>query len=306
MTEKGGFVLSYLMSVLVSVMLLETGLGLFVFAIPLLLFAGRVNSQKTAISVFIAAFAGILLIRMYSIGWFIKENIGLFLMDILLPTMVLAECALYVFYRNKSELVLRRLVLSSRLPVVIGLVFATFINSQAGADVFEGIIEGLAPGFVYVDEMLGVNSASVLPVYVRFLYVPTCLILGGLQIWMSENALHKMDDDWQMGFAYMKMPDSYVWLFFGFWIAVILCGLIKSIPLWLYSDVLILALAVSLHYLMNGVSVLTAKLRRGSVYLTSGRVCLMVIVLSIIPFVGFFVFLGLTVTGVLETWVKMR
>lgn len=311
MTEKGKFAVAFLSAVLTSMVLLETGVGLFIFAIPLLLVAEKIQHKATSLCVFGSALLAFVATRIYNFrGFFTEENLGIILMDGIFPIIVVAECFLFVLFRDRTDSFLRRLVLSARAAIVIGLACGLYLSSPAGEPVLEGFVAAIRSTLDYYGESLGVNFTDQLIPYFTgilvFAPVPIGMALAGLQIWIAENLLHKVDQDWQMGFAYMKMPGWYTWLFMGLWALVIAAQNVQILSGYCRVFAWNTALGLSLHFFMNGVSVVTAGLRRHSAFLTAGKICVWVLILSFIPVANLVMFLGLIILGVLETWVKMR
>lgn len=311
MTGKGRFAATFLFAVLSSIVLLETGLGIFVFAIPLLVLAEKFQSKGNSAAVFCSAILAVVCMKLYTYWDLLTlEYAGVLFLDNLFPLMVLAESFAFVILKDKTQSFLRRLVLASRVTIVIGLACGLFLTSTYGAPVMENLSTALESTLGYVEELLGVDVSEFFIPYTKAILtiapVPIGMLISGLQIWIASNLLHKNDQDWQMGFAYMKLPNGYAWLFMGLWALVAVTRTLKTIPSYVSVVAWNCALALSLHFFMNGVSVLTARLRRQSAFLTSGKVCLWIIIGTVIPGLDAVMFLGLTLVGVLEAWIKMR
>ena len=104
----------------------------------------------------------------------------------------------------------------------------------------------------------------------------------------------------------MKLPDSYVWVFFASWAVALVSNWVQAIPVWVLVLGWNLALTMTVLYLVVGVSILVAFARRRTAAITAGRIVFTVVLLCFIPIVNAILFIGLPILGVLETWIAFR
>lgn len=302
--------ISAVMAVVASVLLLQTGVGLLVFTLPLFLASASEEKKGSAVLLFVATALGVIGsdIYLYKDLFFNSQYMGVFFLEILFPLISLAVGAVWVGLRDFSDSVLRKMVISSSAALVLGLAFTFYLSSPIGEAAQSGLTSYLAGSFGYLDEVLGLGISDMVPfllIGIKLGCVPCGMIFAGLPILIAENGMHKRDENWQLGFAYMKMPNSFIWVFFLAW-AGVLASLKIDLPSFAVIACWNVALTLSLHYMLGGMSILTSIIRRQSATLTAGRVLLISILLMLIPGVGIIVFIALALAGVLETWIKLR
>ncbi len=295
--------LNVVIAIAACFMLQYLGFGSLFFCMPLLLLAPSIKKTSHAVFPFLIVALGC---AVYTISQWKNVNMGMAVFGIVFPVMACLGCAIWTGLRNYSNSVLRKLVICSFATGLIGLVYAFWLVSPQGAGHNQALLEvfkQILPVELFKSsEVFGEIILSV----IIMLIVPFGMLFSGLQILVSEFILHKNDEEWQYNFAYMKMPNSYVWFFILAWIVTLVGNFMDSVPEIVSVIGCNLAVGISIHYFMGGVSILTSMLRRRSATITAGRVFFPVVVACLIPGLNVAVLAVLTIMGVLETWINFR
>lgn len=280
------------------------GFGSLFFCMPLLLTVPSIKKTSHAVYPFLIV---ALVCTVYTLSRWKNVNMGMAVFGIVFPLMACLGCAIWTGLRNYSNSVLRKLVICSFATGLIGLVYAIWLVSPQGA----GQNQSLLAVFQQILPAELVNKTSeafgeiVLSVIIM-LIIPFGMLFSGLQILVSEFILHRNDEEWQYNFAYMKMPNSYVWFFILAWVVALVGNFTDAVPEIVSVIGCNLAVGISIHYFIGGVSILTSMLRRHSATITAGRVFFPVVIACMIPGINVAVLTALTIMGVLETWIKFR
>lgn len=301
---NGKKVYSVLLSMALSIMLQSLGFSTLIFCLPLLLTCHGIEKASHAVLSFVVVglvISGITLYRWMNV------NLGMCIMGIVFPLMACVGCAVWVGLRDFSDSVLRKLVICSFATGFVGLCYVIWLliskdskQTQSLLEVFQQILPA---------ELLGQSGSDFGEIVYQVLLlmmIPFGMIFSGFQILVSEFIIFRHDEQWQYNFAYMKMPNYYVWVFIVAWIASLIGNVIDSVPQAVTVIGFNFAIGISIHYFMGGVSILTSLFRRRSANLTAGRVFFPVCISCLIPGVNVAVLIGLTVLGVLENWIKFR
>ena len=295
---------SVFISMALSIMLQNLGFGTLIFCMPLLLTCQ--GMQKTSHAVISFAVVALVLTAITLYRW-MNVNLGMCIMGIVFPLMACVGCAVWVGLREFSDSVLRKLVICSFATGFIGLCYVIWLMSGKGSVQAQSLLEVFKQ--ILPAEILGQAEdtfGEIVFQVMLLMMIPFGMLFSGFQILMSEFIIHRHDEQWQYNFAYMKMPNYYVWIFVFTWISALAGNFIDAVPQIVTVIGCNLAVGISLHYFMGGVSILTSLFRRHSASLTAGRVFFPVFIGCLIPGVNVAVLIGLTVLGVLETWIKFR
>jgi len=296
-----------ILSALSSVLLSRLSIGAIFFPIPVLLASYRIEDTRKAIGLQILTYAVILgweLVPM--IPYFSSETAAMLVMSLLFKLMACVVAAVFTGLRNYTRSMLRKLVICSVPVSVMGAAFVVwFTSGSAGAsmDLMIKTYEAVIPA-----ELLKISAndfARALVSVVTYGIVPLGMICGALPVFFAEISANRLNAEWQEEFAMMKMPGKYVWLFFGFW-GLFALSLLMKLPVALGAVSFNLAMAMSMHYMLNGLSVLLALIRTKIPAFSAGTVVYFFFFASLIVGLDLVMWGVLTLTGVLETWIRFR
>lgn len=294
--------------VALSVMLSRLSLGSLLYNLPLLLFVPKIRKTGYAVLTFAVSLILIGLLLLWEYRSYIGTGFfGIIVYGLVFQVMSSVGAAVWTGLRNYSDSVLRKLVICSIPVMVIGVTFSLWLTMPSSEFLVQTLVGALTE--VFPVEAFGVDAGLVSQVFttvLTLLSAPIGLVFSSFPILISEFILKKNDEKWQFDFANMKMPDYYIWFFMGFWAVALLGNLIDSMPVWVTVISWNLALGLSLHYFLSGISVLTSVLRRKSATLTASRVFVPIVIAAVIPGINAVVLTALVVLGAVETWVKLR
>lgn len=296
-------------SIVVSVLLSRLTIASLFFNLPILLFVPKIRETAKAVLSVAMVMVLVAALTLFEYRDFLSaENYGILFFALYFQLVSSVVAVIWTALRDFSDSVLRKIVICSYPVAIVGIVFAWVL----GLPVSEPSVEGFKQSVIAVlnPEALGIsiNAESFADMFImvlKLIIVPMGMVFGGLPVLVSELIVKKYDENWQNGFANMKMPDSFIWIFMAAWFAVIFTS-VKALPELVVIIAWNVALGLSLHYYLGGFSIVMARLRRKTPLITAGRVFLPIILLSILPGANAVVLAGLTILGALETWVKLR
>ncbi len=297
-------VLTVCFTIALCFMLQSLGFGSLFFCVPLLLTVPGIKKTSNAVYPFLIL---AVLIAAYSLFQWRNQNIAFAVFGLIFPLMGCVGCAIWTGLRNFSDSVLRKLVICSFATSAIGITYVIWLMSPIGSEHIQSLLVVFQK--ILPEELIGKTQEAfgeiILDVIIM-LMVPFGILFSGFQILVSDFILHRNDEQWQYNFAYMKMPNYYVWFFIVAWIAALAGNFTETIPEIVSVIGCNLAVGISIHYFIGGVSILTSLMRRRSAKITAGRVFFPVFVFCLIPGINVAVLAVLTLAGVLETWINFR
>ena len=293
-------------AVAASVLLSRLSLGALLFPIPTLLLSYRLERTDYAVAVQALSLAGILAWQLIpDTSLFNAQTSGLLLLGLYFTLATGLMSIIFTALRKYSSSVLRKMVIASGAIAVMGCIYLLWLDSASGAKAAEGIVTAFAN--VFPEDFFGYDTqlfAQAALLVIRVCIVPFAMAFGSIPLLFTESGANRFNSSWQEGFASMMMPQGFSYAFMGLFIAGIVAGLAG----WstACAVALNLLLGLSLHYILNGLSVVHALIRRKNpAFAASTLICLLFFI-SLIPVLDVLVWLGLLVAGLLETWVKMR
>lgn len=300
----GTMVVGTLLGVLLSRFSL---LSLFM-TVPLLFASRKISRTSYALLPFAVLFLVVVL-------WTVVENrsvlgteySALLAVGLLIPVSEIVGSAVWVASRDRSSSFLRRFFWASIPVFVFGLALSLYLASDASLVIRNLLAETVLA--MFPSEALSVDISSVVSSVVDSLmlvYAPMTVLMLFLPVVLAENIQNKYDEQWQFGFANMKFPDSYIWVFFASWALALATNFIGSIPAWVMAFAWNLALTMAVLYGIVGISIIVAFVRRRTAAITAGRIVMMLVLLCLVPVLNAAVLIALPVLGVLETWIRFR
>ena len=306
--EDRAAIRNLVLGVLLGVILSRLSLGSVFMTVPVLLACPRVRKAQYRTG----AFAVMLLAV---VTWTVIENravLGtefwpLLLVNLFLPVSNIIGSAVWEYGSAYSRSSIRKFFWACIPVFVMGILMSLYFASEASRTVRTALVEGML--YYFPSEYLSVDISSLLNAAVDLMmlfFAPLGVILLAIPVVTADININRYDEDWQYGFANMKLPDRYVWVFFASWAASLVSYVVSSVPKWVLALSWNLALTVSVLYLVVGLSIVVAYARRRTAALTVGKIVLLLVLVCFIPFVNLVVVFGLILLGVLETWFRFR
>lgn len=315
--------------VLASLLLYRLTFTNILFTIPLLLLAPRFEDRKYALLpvavVFLLVVGGELFTARNALT--LPTTPLILIIGLFIPVTLLVAAAVWIWLRGRRNLV--RYLASCAFAVVGGFGLAVWL--QSGSEVvakvaelysstFKALFSSLMPttsSLIPTGEVaqvasettiLGLNADVLFALCVQVVYrtfVPMCMALIGVSALLSECMLHRQDDGWQRNVSNWRLPENTIWVFLGAW-TVVLVNMLLSLPDAVSAVVMNLALAVSLLYMVQGISILLFLIRKRNPFFSVSRAVVFVIICLILPGLNALVVLALPLLGALETWITFR
>ena len=293
---------------IVGILFSRFSLGSVLMTIPLLLVVPRVKKLWQALLAFVVVLVGTVLWVVIDSKDLITAGYGgILLISLFLPVCTITGTAAWMISSRKSRAGLRKFFHSIIPVVVLGLALAIWFSTDYAASTKEILKNTLL--YAFPEDSLGVNIESIVDVALSFLniaFVPMGMVVVAIPVLISELIMYRYDEAWQYDFACMKLPDPFVWVFFGFWVLALASSLVTAIPMVAYCIAWNVALAVSVLYAVQGLSILVARFRRTTAFMSVGKVVTFVIILCFIPGLNLICIVGLPILGLLETWFRFR
>ncbi len=291
-----------------GILLSRFSLGSVLMTLPLLLVAPRVKDLWQVLLGFAVVLIGTVTWTVIDYKSLIEAGYGSVLaMSLYLPVCTITGTAIWSVISRKSRAGLRKFFYSSLPVVVLGLGLAVWFSSEAASSTRELLKSSMLT--IFSEENLGFSMESVVELSLALLnivFVPMGMLVVGVPILIGELIMYRRDEAWLFDFAFMKLPDVFLGVFFGSWALALASSLISAIPMVLYCVAWNVALAMTVLYAIQGLSILVARFRRTSAYFSVGKIVLMVLILCLLPGVNLICLVGLPVLGILETWFRFR
>ena len=292
---------------LVGILFSRFSLGSLLMTVPLLLVVPRVKNSGLVWLSYGLLFLG-------AVGWAIlsdkdllfTEYASMLFVSLYMPVCTIVGSAIWTVSGKKSKVLLRKFFLACIPIVFFGLALSLWFTTNS-ANTIKELIKNSAL-YMFPEETIGFNIETVIDLMVSWLkliYVPMGMVAAGIPILISELILYRNDESWQYDFAFMKLPDSFVWGFLGTWALALVFKFI-TVPDWVIAICWNLAFAFGFLYAIQGVSILVALFRRRTAAVSAGKVIVLVLCLCIMPGVNLVCLVGLPILGVLETWIRFR
>lgn len=282
------------------------------FIIPLLFFAPRIRPNRWALLPVALVACMLLAHQLIGYGGALKETsvIGALLIGLYMPISLLMGTALWIALEQRRMLV--RLLTASATAAVFGfaLSFWFFSKSPSAAateQLFRNLVQAVIPGFFGGQVPMGMDEDTLFEAIVLVLrlgFLPLFMGQFGLSVMISELLIHRSEWSFQDRMASWKLPENAIWVFLGSW-TVVLAGLVIDMQM-LSGIAWNVALAMTLLYMVQGMSILAALVRKRNPGATATRIFLFSVLLVLLPGVNVIPLMALPLLGVSETWIRYR
>lgn len=283
-------------------------IGSVIMTVPLLLVAPRVKKLWQVLLAFAVVLVGTVVWSVIDYKNIIQAGYGSVLaVSLFLPVCTVIGAATWTAVGRKSRVGLRKFFLSCIPVVVLSLALAIWFSSDNANATKDLLKQSMLA--VFSSESLGYNFESVIDLALSFLsisFLPMGMAIAGIPILISELIMYRYDEAWQYDFAFMKLPDPFIFGFFGFWLLALASSLVSAIPIAIYCIAWNVALGLTVLYAIQGLSILVARFRRTTAYFSVGKIVGLVLLLCLLPGINLVCLVGLPILGVLETWIRFR
>ena len=298
---------------LVSLVFYSFDMLVFLYIVPLLLFALRGGKRKAELLLLLAAFAVLVIEILSSSGlpWD-KQGIALLLISLYFPWSLSAAGVVWLETEHDHRLI-RRLVCALLPSLLFLFVIALFIATdrallQGLVEIFENalaalmgnMLEQLMPGL----EMSVLSELVLLTVLC--LVVPLLLVSVCACCFIYSCGKHSREGEWEWSVMTFEYPSNAVWGLIIAWALVLLLHFV-SVPEPLLVVVMNLALAECVLYAIEGFTVVFAWVRKRNQRVKSLTVFVVLFVAAIaLPGINFIIVLGLPLLGILEAFFDLK
>ena len=293
---------------IVGILFSRFSLGSVLMTIPLLVVVPRVRDLWQALLAFAVVLVGTVVWSIIDYKDIIAAGYGsVIAVTLFLPVCTIVGTAMWTLASRKSRAGLRKFFISVVPVVVLGLALAVWFSSSYADSAREILKNSML--YIFSEANLGVNAESVIDLAMAFMnvsFVPLGMLVVAIPVLISELVLYRYNEAWQYDFAFMKLPDPFIWAFFGFWALALVSSLVTAVPMVIYCISWNVAFAITVLYAVQGLSILVARFRRTTAYMSVGRVVTFVIIFCLIPGLNLVCIVGLPILGVLETWFRFR
>lgn len=309
-TENKSFVKEVLLMFIASVLLSRLSIGIFVFTLPLLLIAPKIKKTSNAVLLTIASSVAVLAWNLVDYKEYLSspQTFGVLGFGLFFPVCLAVVASVWIGLRDFSRLVLRKLVICSFPVILLSSGCAIWLSSSKGLEAYTYLQNYVIQLFPAVfGEQIDLKMLSQVFMTVLLIAVsPMGLTFGSIPVLISEFLLNKQDKEWQDNFSNMSMPPVFFWFTMLGWILALSGTLFLEYPVWLTILVWNFALSCSLYYLLAGISIICAKIRKKIPEAKASKICLICMIACLLPGTNLIAVLGLPVLGLLETWISLR
>ncbi len=292
----------------VGILFSRFSIGSVIMTVPLLMVTPKVKKLWQALLAFAVVLVGTVVWSVIDFKDVIHAGYGsVLVVSLFLPICTVIGSATWTAVSRKSRAGLRKFFLTCIPVVVMSLALSIWFSSDNATATKEILKQSMLA--IFSVESLGYNFESVIDLAMSFLsisFLPMGMMIVGVPVLISELMMYRYDEAWQYDFAFMKLPDPFIWGFFGFWVLALTSSLVSTIPMAIYCVAWNVALGVSVLYAIQGLSILVARFRRTSAYFSVGKIVGLVLLLCLLPGINLVCLVGLPVLGVLETWFRFR
>ncbi len=292
----------------VGILFSRFSIGSVIMTVPLLMVTPKVKKLWQALLAFAVVLVGTVVWSVIDFKDVIHAGYGsVLVVSLFLPVCTVIGSATWTAVSRKSRAGLRKFFLTCIPVVVMSLALSIWFSSDNATATKEILKQSMLA--IFSEESLGYNFESVIDLAMSFLsisFLPMGMMIVGVPVLISELMMYRYDEAWQYDFAFMKLPDPFIWGFFGFWVLALTSSLVSTIPMAIYCVAWNVALGVSVLYAIQGLSILVARFRRTSAYFSVGKIVGLVLLLCLLPGINLVCLVGLPVLGVLETWFRFR
>ncbi len=327
--DRGKLARDSIFMVVISLVLYRLMFTNILFILPLLVVAPRFEDRRMALLPVAATFLLIVGSQVFQSRSLLGEPVAMLVLVIglFIPVVLLAAAAVWIWLREARYLV--RFLASCIMAVGAGTALAVWLNSGSAvvgelrelySQTFQALFGVLSPITEPLIEngevaqaavettVFGIAPQVLFEMCLQVIYhtfVPMCMAMIGYSELLSQSMTYGRDVAWQERVSNWRLRVDFIWVFLGSWTLVLLAWVMKM-PSAVFAVGMNLALAVSLLYMVQGLSIVLFWMRRRNGAYTMLKLVMFVTLFLILPGMNALVVLALTLIGALETWIIMR
>jgi hypothetical protein len=282
------------------------------FIVPLLFAAPRLQESKRALLPVLA----VLLLLVGDSLWRSKglagepALAGSLAVGMFFPVSLLVGAAWWIGLPKRGMLV--RFLAGSACAAIGGMALVLWFRSgsQTARDTAAALKElytTLVPALLGTSMPLGVDGEllfDLLATVAELAFLPLFMAQFGFSLLASELLIHRNDAGYRTRMCRWKLPVNTVWVFLVAW-TLVLASMVFEVPL-LACLAWNSALAVTLLYLVQGMSIVAFIVHKKHERASVVRIFILLSLLVLIPGLNAIALVVLSLFGVSETWVGYR
>lgn len=301
------------LSVGISLILYRLTSSVILLTVPLLFVAPRFHPAKWALAPVGAVAVLLVGSQMVGVGGYSDDapaTAGVMMVGMYLPVSMLFGAGVWIGLAGRR--MLKRLIIGSIPAAVGGFGLVLWFSGGSGsatatADVFRQMVETLVSSLLGSQPPVGMDAKAIFDlvvVVVKQAFLPIFMGQFGLSVMVSELLINRSDRFFQERMIHWRLPVNAVWVFLGGW-AMVLATMLVDMPV-LDSVAWNAALAVSLLYMVQGMSIAANYVLRKKPDATAAKIFVLLLVLAMLPGVNVILLVALPLLGVSETWIGYR
>ena len=302
---------SLILAAAVSFVLYLTSIGSLFFTLPLLLLDRRCRKRTTDT----ACVAALVLILGRNIFLF-KDALNQSLtwtfisVSMFMPLSLILSAIVWV---NKDDCrsVFERIIYSVLPSLILFVLIEAWLAFNPDAlqtliEAYSSTISSMLSLIFTADESVTAYMALVLLFALASLAVPLVVANHIGIAFIYEACTHPENEAFERKIRTFRVPEWFIYPFLALWAFVLVCCFV-AVPFWISVPVISLALCTMLIYFLQGFAIIMARLRQRGSHMTAFKAAgWLLLILVIVQVVNIILALGITLTGVLENWIKLR
>ena len=311
--NRKGAIRDALMLLLMSTLLYQLGLSVFIFVSPLMIYAVKYGKGKAAllIAAELLVISALELIKGGIPNISNVQSLIGFALSIYFPLSLSAAGIVWLYASDKK--VVTRLILSVLPSVVLGVIYAVpFVVDRALFSETYVLYEDAFVTLVgpMMDPIVGEFDWSTMFYIVLIsglsVVLPLMLVAVCASCFIYETAEHSKESRWEERVKRFAIHSDVIWLLIVSW-ALVLLNRFISAPAYVPIILLNVALFSVVLYAAQGFSVMYAILSRKKPRLKSMHLFLILAILAIaIPGLNIIVIFSLPLLGILESFFDLK
>lgn len=281
------------------------------FIIPLLLVAPRIERNQALLLplVVLLLIVGDSLIRGRGIAWD-RTYLGSLAVGFYLPLSMLIGVVVYLLLPDKPMLV--KFLAGSAFAAFGGVCLVLWFRSSSEAaretgEALRALYAQLIDTLLGSTLGLGVSGDQLFDLIVKVLelmFLPLFMVQYGFSLLLSEFLLHRANPTFQQRLEWWKLPPNSIWVFLISWSVVLLLRFVELpfIAMLAWNS----ALAISLLYLVQGMSLVAFLVRKRNQRISAMKIFILLGLLVVMPGINSVFLIALPLLGVSETWFSFR
>lgn len=282
------------------------------FVLPLLFFAPRFKPNIWAVVPVASVFVILVAYNLIGSSELLRTSsaVGAVIVGLYFPVSSLVGTGTWILLDEKR--MLTKLLSSSAFAALSGFALLYWFSrggvvATATADLYQKMMGAIIPSLFGGELPLGLSVEGLFTLVVSLLkrsFLPLFVGQFGFCAFLSTLLIHRGDSSFQERMTRWKLPENFVWVFLGSW-SLVLVSLVVNLP---FIDLIgwNVALATTLLYMVQGISIVAMFIRRKNPNVTATRVFVLALISAFLPGINLVIWIALPLLGVGETWINFR